>query len=94
MFFSCRLSSLCHGGSGADKGRKVSVLVAGGSGFYLQSFLTPVVDDIEVTREIREEVEQIYANDHLVGIVARLKELNPDGVGTLDTLNPRQSHEV
>jgi tRNA dimethylallyltransferase len=72
------------------KGRKVSVLVAGGSGFYLQSFLTPVVDDIVVTREIREEVEQIYANDHLVGIVARLKELNPDGVGTLDTLNPRR----
>ena len=72
------------------KGRKVSVLVAGGSGFYLQSFLTPVVDDIEVPREIREEVEQIYANDHLVGIVARLKELNPDGVGTLDTLNPRR----
>jgi tRNA dimethylallyltransferase len=72
------------------KGRKVSVLVAGGSGFYLQSFLTPVVDDIVVPREIREEVEQIYANDHLVGIVARLKELNPDGVGTLDTLNPRR----
>jgi tRNA dimethylallyltransferase len=72
------------------KGRKVSVLVAGGSGFYLQSFLSPVVDDIEVPREIREEVEQIYANDHLVGIVARLKELNPDGVGTLDTLNPRR----
>jgi tRNA dimethylallyltransferase len=72
------------------KGRKVSVLVAGGSGFYLQSFLSPVVDDIEVPREIREEVEQIYANEHLVGIVARLKELNPDGVGTLDTLNPRR----
>lgn len=71
-------------------GRKVSVLVAGGSGFYLQSFLSPVVDDIEVPGEIREEVEQIYANEHLIGMVARLQELNPDGLGTLDTLNPRR----
>lgn len=70
--------------------RHSSVLVAGGSGFYLQSFLSPVVDRVEVTPEIRERVEEHFEKYELSGLVEELKKLNPEGLGELDVLNPRR----
>ncbi len=66
------------------RGRRV--LVTGGSGFYLKAFLAPVVDGINVSEDIRERVETMSLPD----AVTLLKELNPDGLGTLDRDNPRR----
>lgn len=70
--------------------QEISVLVTGGSGFYLQSFISPVVDEVEVTEEVRDQVEQVYLKGNLSGMLAELKRLNPHGLGELDILNPRR----
>ncbi len=62
------------------------VLVAGGSGFYLKCFLGPVADDIEVSPALRAEVAALS----LAEVVQRLEMLNPGGLGSLDTANPRR----
>lgn len=66
------------------RGRRV--LVVGGSGFYLKSFLGPVADDVEVGDELRAEVDAMG----LEAALAELRRLNPAGLGTLDTDNPRR----
>lgn len=66
------------------RGREV--LVTGGSGFYLKSFLAPVADDVAVSPELRAAVGALSAAE----AVAKLGELNPDGVGALDIENPRR----
>jgi tRNA dimethylallyltransferase len=66
------------------RGRKV--LVVGGSGFYLKSFFAPVADDVTVPAELRAEIARLPLADAL----ARLRTLNPAGLGALDTANPRR----
>lgn len=66
------------------RGREV--LVTGGSGFYLKSFLAPVADDVAVPAAIRAEVTALAPAE----AVARLQALNPGGLGTLDVANPRR----
>ena len=66
------------------------VLVVGGSGFYIQSFFKPVVDDIEVSPEIRHEVQASYEKNGLHALVDQLREINPLGLNGLDYLNPRR----
>ncbi|MBL9187039.1 MAG: tRNA (adenosine(37)-N6)-dimethylallyltransferase MiaA [Opitutaceae bacterium] len=63
-----------------------AVLVAGGSGFYLKAFFAPVADEVAVSAELRAEV----AGLPLAEALARLRALNPHGLGTLDTDNPRR----
>jgi tRNA dimethylallyltransferase len=72
----------------ARKGKPV--LVVGGSGFYIQSFFNSVVDDIEVSPEIRHEVQAFYEKNGLHALVEQLKEINPSGLNGLDYLNPRR----
>lgn len=62
------------------------VLVTGGSGFYLKAFFAPVADDIAVADEIRGAVAGLGQAEAL----AELRQLNPAGLGTLDTANPRR----
>lgn len=71
-----------------QRGRKV--LVVGGSGFYLKSFLAPVADDVAVAPELRAELEAQLAAEGVGALVARLHGLNPDGLGDLDVNNPRR----
>jgi tRNA dimethylallyltransferase len=68
----------------AARGRPV--LVTGGSGFYLKAFFAPVADDIAVSDEIRGAVAGLGQAEAL----AELRRLNPAGLGTLDTANPRR----
>jgi tRNA dimethylallyltransferase len=68
----------------ASRGR--SILVTGGSGFYLKSFLGPVADEIEVPSAVRDEVEAMNREQML----ERLRERNPAGLGSLDTANGRR----
>lgn len=68
--------------------RGKSVLVTGGSGFYLKSFLEPVCDDIVISKETRSVVDGLFKKSGLAGVVAWLLELNPGGIGELDLQNP------
>lgn len=68
----------------ATRGR--AVLVTGGSGFYLRAFLAPVADAVEVSAAVRAEVSALPPEAAL----ARLRALNPGGLGALDVANPRR----
>jgi tRNA dimethylallyltransferase len=70
--------------------RGKEVLVVGGSGFYLKAFFGPVADNVAVPQEVRERVAARLAAEGLAGLVAELRRLNPDGLGSLDTDNPRR----
>jgi tRNA dimethylallyltransferase len=67
-------------------GRGREALVVGGSGFYLKALFAPVADAIEVSSEIRARVAALGADEAL----EKLRSLNLDGLGTLDTANPRR----
>lgn len=66
------------------------VLVTGGSGFYLKAFFAPVADDVVVSASLREELRQRIAKTGIEDLVEQLRQLNPDGLGTLDLQNPRR----
>lgn len=70
--------------------RKRQVLVTGGSGFYLKCFFGPVGDDTPVSPVLRAELESQLLQDGLPSLVAALERLNPNGLGSLDTANPRR----
>jgi tRNA dimethylallyltransferase len=63
-----------------------AVLVVGGSGFYLKSFFSPVADEVAVPAGLRTEVARLSPGEAL----ERLRALNPAGLGSLDTANPRR----
>lgn len=62
------------------------LLVTGGSGFYLRAFFAPVADEVAVPAEVRSDVARMSREQML----ERLNQLNPAGLGTLDTANPRR----
>jgi tRNA dimethylallyltransferase len=66
------------------RGRRV--LVTGGSGFYLKCFFAPVADDVDVSPETRAAVAELSP----AAALARLQQLNLQGLGTLDVANPRR----
>ena len=69
--------------------RGKSVVVTGGSGFYLKSFFAPVIDIVVVSDAIRAQVADLYESKGLEGLVADLGQRSPEGFGNLDRLNPR-----
>lgn len=62
------------------------VLVTGGSGFYLKAFFAPVADAVAVPTAVREAVRTLSA----AAALEQLRQLNPGGLGELDTANPRR----
>lgn len=70
------------------RGRRI--LVTGGSGFYLKAFFEAIADSVAVPDELRAEIGQALKRDGLEALVAELKKLNPQGLGTLDVANPRR----
>ncbi|MCC5022764.1 MAG: tRNA (adenosine(37)-N6)-dimethylallyltransferase MiaA [Candidatus Synoicihabitans palmerolidicus] len=70
--------------------RRRAVLVTGGSGFYLKAFFGPVTDSVVVPEGLRQELAERERGEGLVGLVAELLTLNPEGLGNLDTANPRR----
>ena len=70
--------------------RGKSVVVTGGSGFYLKSFFAPVIDIVVVSDTIRAQVADLYESKGLEGLVADLGQRSPEGFGNLDRLNPRR----
>ncbi len=67
-----------------------SVLVTGGSGFYLRTFFAPVADEVAVPAEIRADVRARLERNGLESLVIGLVKLNPSGLGALDVRNPRR----
>jgi tRNA dimethylallyltransferase len=72
----------------ASRGRRV--LVVGGSGFYLKSFLSPTADGHSVPDGVRSRVAALLVSGGLPALVAELEALNPGGLGSLDRSNPRR----
>ncbi len=70
--------------------RGKSVVVTGGSGFYLKSFFAPVIDVVKVSDAVRQEVAALHGADGLDGLLAELRERSPNGLGNLDVKNPRR----
>ncbi len=70
--------------------RGKAVVVTGGSGFYLKSFLAPVIDTVVVSGEVREAVAEVYGTRGLNGLLDELDRCSPEGIGNLDTKNPRR----
>ncbi len=72
----------------AERGR--SVLVVGGSGFYLKSFFAPVADGVDVSPAIRDRIAATLEAEGLSNLVAELQRLNPGGLMGIDAANPRR----
>ncbi|MFT5836602.1 MAG: tRNA dimethylallyltransferase [Candidatus Azotimanducaceae bacterium] len=70
--------------------RGKSVVVTGGSGFYLKSFFAPVIDIVKVSDAVRAQVAELHEADGLEGLVAELRQRSPEGPGNLDIHNPRR----
>ena len=70
--------------------RGKSVVVTGGSGFYLKSFFAPVIDAVKVSDSIRAEVSALYEADGLKGLLGALRIHSASGNGNLDIKNPRR----
>jgi tRNA dimethylallyltransferase len=66
-----------------------TVLVTGGSGFYLKSFYAPVMDAIEISDAVRAEVAALDAQGPEAAL-RRLRELEPAPPLWLDLENPRR----
>ena len=62
-----------------DKHRKSGkpLMVAGGSGFYLKSFFTTVIDQVKVPPAVQQRVEAIREREGLDGLVEHLRAANP-----------------
>lgn len=71
-------------------GRGKQVLVTGGSGFYLKAFFAPVADNVVVPDALRNQLRQRIAKAGIEDLLNELRQLNPSGLGTLDTQNPRR----
>ena len=70
--------------------RGKSVVVAGGSGFYLKSFFASVIDVVKVSDTIRAKVAALYEADGLEGLLGELRVHSVSGNGNLDIKNPRR----
>lgn len=75
--------------------RSKQLLVSGGSGFYLKSFLQPVADGIDVPESVAQEVDTLEAEAGLQGLTQALRACNPQGItAPLDWYNPRRLNKA
>lgn len=70
--------------------RNKTVLVAGGSGFYLHSFFQPFPQELPESGEIRTQLEELAATRGLEGLLQELDRLHPEGTPGLDRQNPHR----
>jgi len=72
--------------------RNQPVIVVGGSGFYLKSFFSPVIDEVRIPPEVTRLTEAVRLEKGLPGLLDLLKKHNPHGelFEGLDTSNPRR----
>jgi len=66
------------------------VILAGGSGLFVDAVCNGLDTLPETTAVIRKEVQAIYSEKGLVGLQEKVKILDPKYFGTLDIHNPRR----
>lgn len=67
-----------------------NVLVVGGSGFYLKTFLEPVVDSVVPSQKVNQRIDVLEQEKGLQGLVDELLKLNPVFPPNFDLNNPRK----
>lgn len=67
-----------------------NILVVGGSGFYLKTFLEPVTDTITPSEQVIQRIKDLEQEKGLEGLVNTLKELNTEFPPNFDLKNPRK----
>lgn len=74
------------------KDRRQPVIVVGGSGFYLKSYFSPVIDEVHIPGVVTKLAEAIRREEGLAGLIRLLKQHNPSGemYEGLDLNNPRR----
>ena len=70
--------------------RGYNVLVVGGSGFYLKSFLAPVADDVVIPQEIEQKISYLEECGGIDLLIKLLKEVNHAQDLVIDFKNPRK----
>jgi tRNA dimethylallyltransferase len=69
-----------------SRGRRI--LVTGGSGFYLAAFFGPVADEVDIPKEVSDEVRRLF-NAGLEPLLSRLRQAEPGPLPDwLDIRNP------
>ncbi|MDR0417855.1 MAG: tRNA (adenosine(37)-N6)-dimethylallyltransferase MiaA [Puniceicoccales bacterium] len=67
-----------------------NLLVVGGTGFYLKSFFTHVIDTIMVPESVRMEAQLFYENFGLAALQRAIEGYGPVNLNTSDWHNPRR----
>ena len=67
-----------------------NVLIVGGSGFYLKSFLVPIADDVAISEEVEQRISHLEEDGGLDALVEHLRATNPNEALTIDLKNPRK----
>lgn len=70
--------------------RRKNIIICGGSGFYLKSFFFPVVDTVAVSDDIAREVDALFEQQGLSGIIDKLLDINHGILPEIDMKNPRR----
>ena len=70
--------------------RNKNVMVVGGSGFYLKSFLTPMVDAVTPDHNVTQKIEDLEKKCGIEALIHELKRLSPQIPAHLDLSNPRK----
>ncbi|MDR1413635.1 MAG: tRNA (adenosine(37)-N6)-dimethylallyltransferase MiaA [Puniceicoccales bacterium] len=70
--------------------RGKNIVVAGGSGFYLKSFFSPVVDEVKIPEDVEKFVAEKYAAAGLDGLLSALISVNDGVCPRIDVKNPRR----
>ena len=82
---------LAHEVIGAIQGRGRLPILAGGTGLYLRAITQGYeVPEVAPDLDFRAQLEAEAANGGLPALVERLRVLDPEGLTTLDTKNPRR----
>ena len=78
------LINKCHGS-------KEVVILVGGSGFYLRALIKGMYNSPATPKTVKDEVEKIFDEDGILGLITVLKERDP---ATLDTLHPNDEYRI
>lgn len=67
-----------------------NILVVGGSGFYLKSFLQPMLDNLRPNAEVTKHINEIEHQGGIVALQQALTKINPDLPQNFDLKNLRK----
>lgn len=71
---------------------KKRVIVAGGSGFYLKAWFSPVTDEIEIPKSVKDECQKLFDLGGSEALKEKLLSLDPEAADSIDIQNPRRIH--